>query len=1139
MAYVLSVPSHSPLKRSFSETPYLRSPSPLSHDSANTVRRCKPSNVSATSLISFASAQNGPWLRPNENNPPNVASRSLLDLINELSSCPSLHSSLECVPEKISWVSNIPLPPSPDPRRTSFEQTALSIHVDRPSEKCPSPVPTFHEDPNSASESGDSPTDDRDAFFSSASSILETPEDPTDSFSAPVIDEESDDDVVVEEGEPETKATPFKRWVSTLRRRNKNPAKGHKPRSEHLPVDDFPAELSRIRTEHEARSRSGHKKSSSLASSMAFVTAVKSASVTLASTSIAPLSRLGTRYSRGRDDHRGSSITDARSARDTAYQSIIPVMDERAWERAKQRRRILEEIISSEEGYIGDLKVLSNVYLTVLASVPSVSPQTRMSIHRNVSQLVQLHEDLLGELHRIIPNSEFTQDDSDAEHRPRPRHTRWHSIDGLPHRASGIAINRRSHQRHSLDMCKPEEPTPLGVTADTETVARIARLFDQLMRRFFAYEEYSAQFESVNNELEASHRAIPAWQTYERGIEALSSMLVSANKRDASCRKGLTLADLMIKASPIQRTSKYPLFFADLMKHTPVADDPVAHAELEKVHFRLKDANQEINNAKDDPLRRKLIETTWLLQDRLVFAQDQPIPRVVLTRLLGHVVLCGVLHVTYQTNDPRIHGKYMICMLFRSCLILAQTDKSYSTYNVFAMIALGNGSIERSDNGRGLQCHTAPFTWKLIFESSNRFYEVILSACSAEEEMIWKKTLRSHISAENSDIVEGRSCMQDLFSSLSVELKCLGASFGTPDSLTRKMALRRAATVGPKMHLQQVIIKNTQAQKRPDVTQSTSSLPVGRSQSTMTSNTLTPTLAPRRGERIRLETVISDVWTKESIPYPGMGTRRAENPIRASANSVMRKLSMASIASNFSSKRSGSYNSLSQLRKDDPWKSRRRSPSGTLSKSASPAPPCIKVDFHSAPDQFLPADFELVTPNNRARRKGNRANLSERESDRIVGPGTLPRGMSISPSPRPSPHSGLSKKISMPSLGQARTPSTRDGSRETKLRRKLSMPTMSSSPLLANAYERPATAAGPAATPKLEVKLPQCNEQDDAALTSLPSSPGATPSRKKSINVKPRTRLFKFWAHRSESPKGVLASIRANTTPSRSPSRRV
>ncbi|KAK8239174.1 hypothetical protein HDK77DRAFT_463100 [Phyllosticta capitalensis] len=1057
MAYVLSVPSHSPLKRSFSETPYLRSPSPLSHDSSNTVRRCKPSNVSATSLISFASAQNGSWLKPNENTPPNVASRSLLDLINELSACPSLQSSLECVPEKISWVSNIPLPPSPDPRRTSFEQATLSIHVDRPTEKCPSPVPTFHEDPNSPLDEEQSPTDDHQDFFSSNSSILETPDEPTDELPAPRL----------EEDETEPKATPFKRWVSTLRRRNKNPAKGHKPRPEYPAVDDFPPELARIRTNNEGRSR--HTKSSSLASSMAFVTAVKSASVTLASTSIAPLSRLGTRYSRaGRDDHRGSSFTDARSARESAYHSIIPVMDERAWERAKQRRRILEEIISSEEGYIGDLKVLSNiqVYLTVLASVPSVSPQTRMSIHRNVSQLVQLHEDLLGELHRIIPNSEYSQDDSAADHRPKPRHVRWHSIDGLPHRASALAaVNRRSTQRHSLDMCKSEEPAPVGVTADTETVAQVAKLFDQLMKRFFAYEEYSAQFESVNSELEASHRAIPAWQTYERGIEALSSMLVSANKKDANCRKGLTLADLMIK--PIQRTSKYPLFFADLMKHTPVADDPVAHAELEKVHFRLKDANQEINNAKDDQLRRKLIETTWLLQDRLVFAQDQPIPRVVLTRLLGHVVLCGVLHVTYQTNDPRIHGKYMICMLFRSCLILAQTDKAYSSYNVFAMIALGNGSIERSDNGRGLQCHTAPFTWKLVFESSNRFHEVILSACSAEEEMVWKQTLRSHIAAENSDIVEGRSCMQDLFSSLSIDLRCLGASFGTPDSLTRKMALRRAATVGPKMHLQQVIIKNTQAQKRPEVTQSTSSLPVGRSHSTMTSTSLMPTLAPRRGERIRLETAIGDVWTKESIPYPGMGPRRAENPIRASANSVMRKLSMASIASNFS-KRSGSYNSLSQLRKDDPWRSKRRSPSGSLSQSASPAPPCIKVDFHNAPDQFLPADFEL-------------------------------------------------------------------------LRRKLSMPTMPSSPLLVNARDRPATAAGPREAPKLDtsIKLPQSSEKDKSALSSLQSSPAGTPSRKRSINIKPRARLFKFWSHRNEAPKGVLASFRANATPSRSPSRRV
>ena len=73
---------------------------------------------------------------------------------------------------------------------------------------------------------------------------------------------------------------------------------------------------------------------------------------------------------------------------------------------------------------------------------------------------------------------------------------------------------------------------------------------------------------------------------------------------------------------PIQRVCKYPLLFEDLCKHTPVYDDPEAHAELEKALYRLREAAAEINKAKDDPKRRRLIETTWLIQDRLAF-EDQ------------------------------------------------------------------------------------------------------------------------------------------------------------------------------------------------------------------------------------------------------------------------------------------------------------------------------------------------------------------------------------------------------------------------------------------------------------------------------------------------------------------------------------
>lgn len=76
-------------------------------------------------------------------------------------------------------------------------------------------------------------------------------------------------------------------------------------------------------------------------------------------------------------------------------------------------------------------------------------------------------------------------------------------------------------------------------------------------------------------------------------------------------------------------------------------------------------------------------------------------------------------------------------------------------------------------------------------------------------------------------------------------------------------------------------------------------------------------LAPPRAERIRLEHLLGDVWTREIIPFPGMaGRARSEHLVRASASSMMRKLSVASIASNFT-KRSGSIASTHLVTEDE------------------------------------------------------------------------------------------------------------------------------------------------------------------------------------------------------------------------------
>lgn len=229
--------------------------------------------------------------------------------------------------------------------------------------------------------------------------------------------------------------------------------------------------------------------------------------------------------------------------------------------------------------------------------------------------------------------------------------------------------------------------------------------------------------------------------------------------------------------------------------------------------------------------------------------------------------------------------------------------------------------------------------------------------------------------------------MQEMFSCLTLDIKSLGPVFGHADSLVRRMSVHRAATLGAKTNLTQVIIKNTQAQKPLDSHPTFSPGVVTRSQSLLSSNHI-PTLAPRRAERIRLETALEEVWTKDVLPFPGMSNRRVENQIRASANSVMRKLSMASIASNFS-RRSPSFSSMSNTRSEDSYGSRvHRVSHGNLRAAPvldrRPAP--AVVDFHNAPAAFLPTDFELqdMRPSSRRRRLASRAGGAERSTEKLT-----------------------------------------------------------------------------------------------------------------------------------------------------------
>ncbi|KAL8787962.1 MAG: hypothetical protein Q9195_007550 [Heterodermia aff. obscurata] len=340
--------------------------------------------------------------------------------------------------------------------------------------------------------------------------------------------------------------------------------------------------------------------------------------------------------------------------------------------------------------------------------------------------------------------------------------------------------------RRSIEISWLRRPKKAVLISDPREVADVARVFDRMMTRFFVYEEYGAKYESTLRDMALASKHIPNWHAYERGIEALANSLLTANVHDRSNRKGLTFEDLLIK-----RVCKYPLLFADLYRHTPVVDGPEARAEVEKVLCRLRETTQEINKATNDHQTRARIQRSWQLQDLLVSPDTPTAPPTL--RLLGHPILCGVLYTAYQSMSG-MRGDFMLVVLFKSYLLLATPNLGTPKYGIVAIISLGDVRVENPDNGRGLQCYTALYAWKVAFESEQQLHEMILCACSPQEEEQWKNKIVDCACKEEQRQREDQAVSLPFYSLLSLDMKPIGQVFGLPGSLARRLSVQRAST---------------------------------------------------------------------------------------------------------------------------------------------------------------------------------------------------------------------------------------------------------------------------------------------------------------------------------------------------------
>ncbi|KAK6187997.1 transcription factor [Pestalotiopsis sp. IQ-011] len=377
--------------------------------------------------------------------------------------------------------------------------------------------------------------------------------------------------------EPSPDLKPFHRWMKTLQRKSRH----KRLQSSSADLEAFPGLVD------DSSANSCHRRSSS-DSSFGYVAGVRSATISIDGSALTRSRRntaQSSAYART-DRSARASVSIGRRSEDSV-RSERSVADPAVTERLLQRRRILEELIGTEESYIGDVKFLMNVYVTILASLPTQHSGLRSSINRNLTEIVELHEEILEDLYQAVPESEYTP--AEQSHvMPKPaakaaRHQRWRSLDSVPEDETGASWLH----------------TTPGMTADPDVAAHVAKIFRARMHRFFVYEEYGAKYEMMIRDVASAPRAMPQWETYQKGLEALAASLGSVNHQLDCSRKSLTIGDLLVK--PIQRICKYPLLFAELLKHTPVCDCPSSHSEIESVLARLREATSEINRATDDP----------------------------------------------------------------------------------------------------------------------------------------------------------------------------------------------------------------------------------------------------------------------------------------------------------------------------------------------------------------------------------------------------------------------------------------------------------------------------------------------------------------------------------------------------------
>ncbi|KXG53243.1 uncharacterized protein PGRI_002930 [Penicillium griseofulvum] len=621
---------------------------------------------------------------------------------------------------------------------------------------------------------------------------------------------------------------PFKKWVDSFRGR-KHESSGRRK------VDGWSDGSSHGSSSHGSQ---GQQSSTSDSSQLG---AVKTATASIASQS---LFRSRTTIHSATNQ---SLRSDVRHSGDSSRPSSSHQADEAAEIRSTRRRHILQELVETESDYVHGLKALIGI-LTIFS--------TRREIYDNVQDILEIHERFLTQLQAASPMSASqAQQAGVSELTSRGIAKRIGTLD-----LGGLrGLQQRSLRTRSLKASINQRL--MALSAEPAEVLDVAREFDRL-------------------DVALLRRSVANWTIYDQGIEALSKSVASTERRRQENNKSMTLNDLLIK--PIQRLCKYPLVLQDLLRATPVSDCPSAHDELQQVLDNLRVLVTQINLAAGNPINKDRIRRTIILQGKVDILKSQHALQDIY-KDLGPLVMCGVLHVTYQTAETT-NGEFMVCVLFHRYLLFAKGTDELHRLEAVACIYLDSLKIDTLQNGRGLYCYGCLFSWKLLFQDQDENYEFVLSASSAVEEKQWNTEILK-VSAALVETTQPRTWEPGKHSFLALQLVPLDHVQYTVSSMARRSMDLTA--ISRKSHVQHVVLKKTHYPRHTEEPAIQAEGEIERPKTPIDRSALT--LTARRIDRIRLERLIAEVYTGDLLPSPGMVLGRGDLFRRGS---IMRRLSL-------------------------------------------------------------------------------------------------------------------------------------------------------------------------------------------------------------------------------------------------------